>query len=616
MTAEDLKMLEKERNKSRNELLEIIAALRRQLAEQLGYRIDNSNALTAMAVEFQKAKQEVLDLRAENRELKEALARMTDKEQLKTKDIFGRGTEKFSDIFDASMALEEQDEAPAEVMELFGSAGQRVFGTQTQAGHETKKSGKKRVGKREEDFSRLPCQQRFLIDIVKLDRLYGKGNWRIAHWHRHRTIEHNPAVAYVLETYTPAVSTGLEHELVSIPYDTALLSRSSASASLVAEICYQKYFLALPLYRQEISFADMGLILSRQTMCNWVLRFSFEYFGPIYDYMQELLLCISYHQCDETTLRVNKDGRKAGSKSYIWVHITSELLDASPIIFFCYELTRGTDHLRKFYEDFEGFISCDAYCSYQVLEKEKQEVILVCGCMTHMRRRYVKALELIDKSGLSAEVIEQLPETQALIMIGKIYDADEPLKTLSAEERKLKRNTAVRPLVEAYYNYIESLDSMVPSMSSRMKDAINYSRNQKVHLCRFLDDGNIPIDNSASERHIKPLVIGRKNFLFCDSIDGAKATAILYTMVETARANQANVYYYLRYVLEEMPKHMDDTDKSFLAAMLPWSEAYREYEKLHTSTPDLTRRQDEFTSAPKTPRKRDCGTDKEPQSVA
>lgn len=156
---------------------------------------------------------------------------------------------------------------------------------------------------------------------------------------------------------------------------------------------------------------------SRLFAGNWVLRFSFEYFGPIYDYMQELLLCISYHQCDETTLRVNKDGRKAGSKSYIWVHITSELLDAGPIIFFCYELTRGTDHLRKFYEDFEGFISCDAYCSYQVLEKEKQEVILVCGCMTHMRRRYVKALELIDKSGLSAE------------------------------ERKLKRNTAVRPLV-------------------------------------------------------------------------------------------------------------------------------------------------------------------------
>ncbi|NDO69734.1 transposase, partial [Schaedlerella arabinosiphila] len=125
----------------------------------------------------------------------------------------------------------------------------------------------------------------------------------------------------------------------------------------------------------------------------------------------------------------------------MWVHITSELLNTSPIILFCYELTRGTDHLRKFYQDFQGFITCDAYCSYQVLEKEKQEVITVCGCMMHLRRRFANSLALIDKTGLSEEKIRQLPEAQALILIGKIYDADEALKNLSAEERRIQRET-------------------------------------------------------------------------------------------------------------------------------------------------------------------------------
>jgi hypothetical protein len=608
MTTEDMRYIQNdELNKSNAELLELVAVLRRQLMEELGYRTENSNALTAMAFEFQKNKQELEVLRKENKELKEALTHMTEKEQLKTKDIFGRGTEKLSDIFDASMIREEQDEAECEVIELPDLFEPESSVNQREPFHAARHKGKKQPGKRDDDLSKLPKEQKFLINFEELNRLHGEGNWRIAFWHCHRTMEHNPAVAYALETYTPVISVGLEHSLVSMPYETALLPRSFASASLVAAILFQKYFLAVPLYRQEEAFECMGVNLSRQTMCNWVLRFSFEYFGSIFDYMYKLLMMVSYHQCDETTLRVNKDGRKPGSKSYIWVHITSELLNTHPIILFCYELTRGTDHLRKFYKDFEGFISSDAYCSYQVLEKEKKDVIIVCGCMAHMRRRFVQSFDLINKSNMSIEAIDQLPETRALTLIGKIYNADEQLKNLSADKRKLQRDFAVRPLVKEYFNYIESLDTADPTMTNRLKDAINYSLNQKEHLCRFLEDGNIPIDNSASERIIKPFVIGRKNFLFCDSIDGAKATAIMYTIVETARANGANVYYYLRYVLEEMPRHMDDTDRSFMDAMLPWSAEYREYERIHTSSLDTIRRQDEYSSPPKTPRKKERG---------
>lgn len=609
MTAEDLVYVKTELNKSREELLEVIVILRKEAVENEIYRIENSRAITAMAKDFQTLKAKAELLHNENEELKAALIHLSDINKLKTINIYGRGTERLNDIMAAPAGVDEIDEETAEIIDFTDIVVKKFNTVSKQVVEGSSKKGRKKTGKRKEDFSKLPQKQKFLLDIESLNEQYGAGNWRIAFWNRHTTIQNNPATVYALNTYTPVISIGLEHELVTVPYDGALLKRSFASPSIAAEIIYQKYFLAVPLYRQEMSFADFGLNLSRQTMCNWVIRFASDFFGPVYDYLQEQLLAVAYHQCDETTLLVNKDGRSAGSKSYVWVHITSELMDVNPIILFSYELTRGTDHLRRFYEDFEGFITCDAYCAYQVLEKEKQSVITVCGCMMHMRRRYTQSLSLIDKSGLDADTLLQLTETQALIFIGKIYDADEQLKTLTSQERKEKRGTIVKPLVKEYYDYIESLDINNPLMSKRLKDAINYSLNQKEHLCRFLNDGNIPIDDGATERHIRPFAIGRNNFLFCDSIAGAESTAILYTMVETAKANHANVYWYLRYVLEEMPKHMEDTGRGFLKTMTPWSEEYREYEKQHTSLLKCELDTNEYSSPPRPPRKSDYKSD-------
>jgi len=598
MTTDDLKYIEKERNKSRDELLETVVALKKQSDKDAVYRIENERALTAMAKDYQNIAGRLALALAENKALKETLTRIAEQDQLKTKTLFGRGTEKLSDILHAPLEKEEFDEEQEETepspQPCRKTALARDCGSR-------KKHGRKHAGRREEDLSRLPRKQKFILDIKELDQKYGEGNWRIVH--RHTTVEFNPAATYALDTFTPVVSVGLEHELHTVPGTDGLLRGSLASPSLAAQNCYQKFFLALPLYRQEQSFADFGLTLSRQTMSNWVLRFAFEYFGPVYDHLKDQLLSVSYHQCDETPLQVLRDGRPAGAKSYMWVHITGELLNAPPIILFCYELTRGTDHLRKFYQDFRGFITCDAYCSYQVLEKEKQEVITVCGCMMHLRRRFADSLALIDKAGLSEDEIGQLPEAQALVLIGKIYDADEALKNLSAEERRIRRETAVRPLVEEYYAFTESIDSKDPLVSNRLKDALNYSQNQKEYLCRFLEDGNIPIDDGATERHIRAFAVGRNNFLFCNTVDGAEAMGILYSIVETARANKVNVYYYLRYILERMPRHMEDTDRGFLASMMPWSEEYGEYEQQHTlmCQPELL--PNEYGSRPKTPRK-------------
>ena len=403
--------------------------------------------------------------------------------------------------------------------------------------------------------------------------------------------------------YTPVISVGLEHMLVTVPYEAPIRQWSLASPSVMADILYHKYAMAVPLYRQEKMFSDFGAAISRQTMCNWVFYASFSYFGPICDYLIQKQLEIKYHQCDETTLQVNRDGRAAGRKSYIWLHATSEMAGADPIIVFSFELTRGTEHLRKFYRDFRGYITCDAYCSYQILAKENESVIIVCGCMMHMRRRFVESLSLVDKSGLDDDAIAQLPETKALVLIGKIYDADEPLKSLSADERKDRRDKEVKPLVDEYFQYIESLDTDDPLMGERLKGAIQYSINQKEYLCRFLSDGHIPIDNGFAERSIRSLAIGRRNFLFCDSVEGAKATAIMYSIVETARANKANVYWYLRYILEKMPHDTDCPDGEFMEKMMPWSDDYREYEKLRSSQGPPELGENEYRERPRNPRK-------------
>lgn len=602
MNPSDVIYIEKELHMSHEELLDIIIDYRKREREEAAFRIENQNALTAMAKDYQILKTTLENTVVERDRLKGELTRIAEQNQLKTKDIFGRGTEKLSDIIDAPLDTENEDEAIAEIIE-FSSEARGKSAILDQAKKSRAPGTKKRTGKRDEDLAKLPQNVQFRLDIADLDQKYGNGNWRIAYWHNHRTVEINPQTAYVLNTYSPVISVGLEHELKTIQNTDVLLKNSIASASLTAEILYQKFFLSLPVYRQAQAFENFGLVISRQTMNNWVIRFSLDLFGPVYDYLQGLMLTIPYHQCDETTLRVNNDGRAAGSKSYMWVHITSELLNSHPIVLFCYELTRGTDHLRKFYEDFKGYITCDAYCSYQVLEKEKQDVILVCGCMMHMRRRYAQSLALIDKSKMSDAEIQDLPEAKALMLVGRIYAADEALKSLSAEERLAQRKVTVRPLVDEYFAYVDGIDTSNPLISNRLKDAVNYSKNQKEYLSRFLTDGNIPIDNGATERHIRPFAVARSSFLFCNTIDGAEATAIMYTMVETAKANKANVYYYLKYILERMPCHMADTDTSFLKTMVPWSLEYREYERVNTcgrtpkTTPGI------YDSKPRTPKK-------------
>lgn len=263
----------------------------------------------------------------------------------------------------------------------------------------------------------------------------------------------------------------------------------------------------------------------------------------------------------------------------MWVHITSELVDDHPIAVFCYEPDRSTDHLRKFYNDYIGEIICDAYSAYKVFEAENGDKIIICGCWMHARRRWADALRVRDAAGLTREQVDEMPEAKALRLIGEIYKEEGKLKGLTADKRLAGRHGHVKEKVDAYFSFIEELDLDDPSVSERMKDACRYSMNQKEYLCRFLNNGTVPIDNGATERKIRSYGIGRNGWMFCTSPKGAEASAIMYTLVETAKSNGADTYYYLKYLLEKTRVlSVADPGEKYLDSLMPWSEEYRKYE--------------------------------------
>ncbi len=185
---------------------------------------------------------------------------------------------------------------------------------------------------------------------------------------------------------------------------------------------------------------------------------------------------------------------------------------------------------------------------------------------------------VLNVKGLPEEQVRQLPELQAIFLIRDIYLAEKPLKELSATERLSRRLKEVKPKVDAFFAYIRTIDLSNPLVSEKLREAIQYALNQETCLRRFLEDGNIPIDNGACERSVKPVALSRRNSLFSLTVSGAESSVMIQTLIETARANSADPYYYLRYLMEQMPKHLYEKGREYMPEMMPWSENYRQYE--------------------------------------
>ena len=422
----------------------------------------------------------------------------------------------------------------------------------------------KRKGKKEADLSGLPVRRiDHYLSEEELEAEFGVRGWKQLPDAISRKYHFVPAKAEVEEHHIGVYASKTDEHMVKADHPKTLLHGSLVSPSLGAAIINGKYVNAVPLYRLEQEFQRYGLQITRQNMANWCIRLGEEYLSVLYDYLHKELY--SYHiiQADETPVLVNHDGRKAGSKSWMWVYRSGHLYQNRQIVLYEYQQTRNTSHPRKFLKGYDGICVTDGYQVYHTLEKELEE-LTIAGCWVHCRRRFDEALKLIPKScQKESNVFLLMKQIQA------IYREEGKLKDLSSDERLKQRQVVIRPLVDAFFAYLKTIKV---SKKDKFGDAVGYALNQEKYLRVFLTDGDIPIDNNASERAIRGFCIGKKNWQMIDTINGAKTSAIIYSIVETAKANNLKPFNYVQYLLEELPQHMDDRDCSFLEDLLPWSE--------------------------------------------
>lgn len=433
---------------------------------------------------------------------------------------------------------------------------------------------KKHAGKREEDLKDLPHAEPVISTLTEEELLEQLGpGYRQLKDEVYQRLEFHPSSFEVKEYHICVYVSADGKKFAKAKRPQADLFRNSiATPSLLAGILNYKYVNALPVHRLAQDFKRSEVNISPQVMCNWVIKSSEIYFSLVYDWMKDVLLKQPVVQADETTLKVNRDGRKAGSSSYMWVYITGEHDDSrKKIVLYDYCRTRSTEHLREFLSSYKGILVSDGYQSYHTFSKEQS--LTSAGCWTHCRRRFVNAIKAAQKD-LPEEALKNSIAYQALARISAIYKLDGSWKERTSEYRMEHRQRILKPLVDEYFDWVkEQIKTCNVLPKSETGEGLSYSINQEKYLRAFLDNRDIPIDNSACERAIRPFCVGRKNWNVIDTVEGAQASAIVYSIAETAKANNLKPYQYFEYLLTELPERISrKKDSTFsLDDLMPWS---------------------------------------------
>lgn len=342
------------------------------------------------------------------------------------------------------------------------------------------------------------------------------------------------------------------------PLPEPVLLHSIASPGAIAQVIHQKYELAVPLYRQEGEWQELGVRLGRATMSNWIIVSHRDWLSPIVERLREKLLEQSYLHIDETPVQVmGEPGRKNTTDSYMWVYSSIKGCEY-PVRLFDYQPGRSGKFPQKLLKGYHGYIHTDAYKGY-----EKVSGVIRCFCWTHLRRYFVEAL---PKGTTDPE--STIP-AQAIGYINQLFEVEKRLEVLSAKGRKEQRLIQEVPVLEAFWSWAETVSiGILPK--SKLGAAFTYAFNQKEGLMNYLLDGNCAISNNLAENSIRPFTIGRKNWLFSGSPKGAKASAGIYTLIETAKANGLNPRRYIQYILGDMPGTAFRQYPEFLDDYLPW----------------------------------------------
>jgi len=347
--------------------------------------------------------------------------------------------------------------------------------------------------------------------------------------------------------------------IIKAKADTPLINGSIATAEAVAQIMTQKFVMSVPLYRQEQEWNRNGIPLSRQTMSNWLIKCTEDYLEPIYDRLHEQLLQRGVLHADETTLQVlHEEGKPPQSNSYMWLYRTGG--DAiQPIILYEYQPDRKKERPKEFLKGFHGYLHTDGYSGYHSLPLD----ITVVGCWAHARRKFDEAMK-----SMPAKAQADSLSARAKQYCDRLFEIETQFGELSAEERYLQRQKLSKPLLEEFFCWVQTQARQISAKSAFGK-AAGYVLGQRNYLERYLLDGRLEICNNRAERSIKPFVIGRKNFLFANTARGAKASAVMYSLIETAKENGINPYDYLVWIFKAAPEMGLSKNPSLVEQLLP-----------------------------------------------
>ena len=506
--------------------------------------------------------------------LNENMEKLIEQVRLADQHRFGRHTEKLSQ-FEGQMSMfdeaEETYDENAEQPDIEDIIIQ-------------KPRKPKQKGKRDKDLEGFETEPH-LHDVTKeqLDAFYGEGNWKGRPDEVYKRLKYMPA-SWKVEVHTVKVyvGTGGDHqdEFTRADRPRDLLRNSLVTSSLGSAIMNAKYVNSIPYNRIEQHFKRIGINISRQNMADWTIKFAQRYLFAVYDRLHEELLKYPVNQADETPVRVLNDGREVIADSYMWVHRSGEFYTERPIVLYEYQKTRHHIHPQEFYKDYTGILVTDGLQQYHMLETLIPG-ITSANCWAHARRDYADAIKALGTKNKAANA--QTIAGQALTKIGAFFNIEKELKSLTAQERLKERRKRIKPLVDEYFEWVKTtLADKNLLLKGKTVKGLNYSVNQEKYLRVFLENGDVPLHNSASERCIRTFCVGKKNWVLIDSIKGAQASAVIYSLSETAKLNNLNPYYYFDYLLSELPKYLTydaktdtvDTSKlneATLKELLPWS---------------------------------------------
>lgn len=420
----------------------------------------------------------------------------------------------------------------------------------------------------EEMFENLPVEQCIvdtLSDEDKICGICGTTMTPIGHEVIRTEIKYTPAkltrVEYLATTYgCPVCKDTEEPQFIKDNGHPALIPGSYASSGLAAHVMYAKYVMALPLYRQEKDFEHLGAKISRGAMAHWIIYCSENYLKPVYDHMHKQLLQRRFFMADETPVQVLKEpDRRAQSKSYVWL-IRSGEDGLFPIILYHYSTTRKGQNAADFLKGAEPgyYLMVDGYKGYNKLNAENR-----CSCYAHIRRYLIQAIP----KGHEKDFTE--PAVQGVLYCDKLFEYERSYKEkgLSPKQIYNRRLKDQKPVIEAFLLWVDNQNTKT---NDRMSKALNYINGCRPYMMTYLKDGHCSLSNNLSENSIRPVVTGRKNWLFSDTQAGADASMVVYSMIETAKANGIDQEAYLNYLLDSRP-NIDMTEEQ-LDQLMPWND--------------------------------------------